>query len=86
MEEEDRKDRRVKDGRRLQQTLSGLEYTEDHELRNSITLRNQKRQGNNHPLKPPEWITGVDNWTLDPRAYIRFLRLTELQDNKIVPF
>lgn len=44
----------------FKQTLSGLEYTEDHELRNSITLRNQKRQGNNHLLKPPEWITGVD--------------------------
>lgn len=50
----------------FKQTLSGFEYTEDHELRNSITLRNQKRQGNNHLLKPPEWITGVDNWTLDP--------------------
>lgn len=36
----------------FKQTLFGFEYTEDRELRNSITLRNQKRQGNNHLLKP----------------------------------
>lgn len=53
MEEEDRRTGESKMAvGGFKQTLFGFEYTEDRELRNSITLRNQKRQGNNHLLKP----------------------------------